>query len=92
MYGFREDFDWNNRFDLKTEINGYIVSTVDLGINHNFGGGEPLWYETMIFRKKGKHINYLELYCKRYHTEEEARKGHKEAIELAKNGLESEDE
>ena len=71
-FGYREDFDWNNRFDLKTEIDDYLVSTVDLGLDHNFGEGEPLYYETMIFPKKDKQIIYLEEYCERYSTEEQA--------------------
>lgn len=76
-YGFRKDFNWETRFDLKTEIDDYIISTVDLGIDHSFGIGEPLYYETMIF-KKG---SFNELYCVRYATEKEARKGHKIAIQ-----------
>ena len=47
-YGFRKDFDWENRFDLKTKVkyNGkiYTVSTVDLGLDHSFGIGKPLYY------------------------------------------------
>lgn len=50
-YGFRDDFNWETRFDLKTEIGDYIVSTVDLGLDHSFGDGPPLYYETMIFKK-----------------------------------------
>lgn len=79
-YGFREDFNYETRLDLKTEVNGYLVSTVDLGIDHSFGNGKPLYYETMIF-KKG---SWSDLYCKRYSTEKEARKGHKEAIKYVK--------
>lgn len=82
-YGFRKDFNWETRFDLKTEVNGYLVSTVDLGIDHSFGIGKPLYYETMIF-KKG---SWDDLYCKRYSTEQEAKKGHKKAIEYVKNNF-----
>ena len=82
-YGFREDFDWETRFDLKTDVGEYQVSTVDLGLDHSFGIGKPLYYETMIFEKKidkdGFH-NSLD-YQVRYSTEEEAREGHKKAIE-----------
>lgn len=82
-FGFRKGFSFEDRFDLKTEVNGYLVSTVDLGINHNFGEGKPLYYETMIFKKDGKNIDYSDLYCERYSTEEEAKIGHKKAIEYA---------
>lgn len=85
-FGFRKDFNWETRFDLKTEVNGYLISTVDLGIDYSFGIGEPLYYETMVFAKKGKDIIFDDLYCERYSTEKEAIEGHKKAIELVKNG------
>jgi len=58
------------------------VSTIFLGLDHNFGGGKPILFETMIFG--GKHDQYQE----RYHTWEEAEKGHKKAVKLveATNG------
>lgn len=84
--GFREDFDWETRFDLKTEVNGYVVSTVDLGIDHSWGIGEPLYYETMIFKKDSEEIDFTDLYCKRYSTEEQARIGHEEAVKFVKEG------
>lgn len=62
------------------EINGekISVSTVFLGINHAFGGGEPILWETMIFG--GKEDQYQE----RYSSKEEAIAGHLFAIKLAK--------
>jgi hypothetical protein len=54
------------------------VSTVFLGLDHNFGfGRKPLLFETMIFG--GKHDQYQE----RYSTYKEAEKGHAVALELA---------
>jgi hypothetical protein len=53
------------------------VSTVFLGIDHSFGGGEPLLYETMIFG--GKEDGYQ----KRYSTRENALVGHGRALEVA---------
>lgn len=82
-YGFREDFDYDNKFHLTDNVNGYYISTVDLGIDHSFGIGKPLYYETMIF-KEG---SWNDLYCKRYSTEKEAIKGHKKAIEYVKNNF-----
>jgi hypothetical protein len=62
-----------------TEINGVEVSTVFLGLNHNFmPGGAPLWFETMIFG--GEHDQYQE----RYSTLEEAMRGHDRAVALVK--------
>lgn len=83
-YGFRKDFDWDNRFDLKAEVDGYLISTVDLGTDHSFGLGNPLYYETMIFAKEDKGINFSDLYCERYTTEEEAIKGHEKIVKLVK--------
>ena len=53
------------------------VSTVFLGLNHQWGHGEPLLFETMIFG--GEHDQYQE----RYSTWDEAEAGHKKACELA---------
>lgn len=82
--GFRPDFNWETRFNLKTELNGYLVSTVDLGIDHNFLGDKPLYYETMIFNHNSdEEVGYQ---C-RYSTEEEARQGHLDAIQYVKEKL-----
>lgn len=92
-YGFRKDFDWNNRFDLKTEIDGYEISTVDLGLDHSFCGEKPLYYETMIFLKENigkideRKENIFEDYQVRYSTQEEAIEGHRLAIEFVKEVL-----
>lgn len=51
------------------------VSTVFLGLNHNFYGGPPLLYETMVFGGD------LDQECRRYHTREEAMKGHEEMVQ-----------
>ena len=52
------------------------VSTVFLGLDHQFGSGPPLLFETMIFG--GEHNEYQE----RYSTWEEAEAGHKVACDL----------
>lgn len=57
-------------------IDGQQVSTVWAGLNHRFGEGPPLIFETMIFG--GPHDQYQE----RYSTEEAALAGH-ERIEAA---------
>lgn len=53
--------------------NGMLVSTVWLGLDHRFGEGPPLIFETMVF--PGGRVG-AELDMERYTTEEEARKGH----------------
>ena len=95
--GFREDFDWENRFDLKTRViyhdKLYEVSTVDLGLDHSFGMGKPLYYETMIFlvdsnkdmfeRAKANEFSDFQL---RYSTEEEARISHENIVKAFERG------
>lgn len=87
-YGFRKGFDWDNRFMIQTWVGKYIISTVDLGLNHQFNDDlPPLYYETMIFKKEKDVIDFRELYCERYTTEEEAKKGHDKAIEYVIENL-----
>lgn len=55
------------------------VSTVFLGLDHNFClGGPPVLWETMIFG--GEHDQYQE----RYQTREQAERGHRRAVALVK--------
>lgn len=85
-YGYREDFDWDNRFHLISYVDDYKISTVDLGIDHSFGFGKPLYYETMIFNCE-QEDNKFEDYQIRYSTEEEAVIGHEKAVEYVKENL-----
>jgi hypothetical protein len=73
--------DTNNRRVGATDIGDVTVSTVFLGIDHNFGGGPPLLFETMIFG--GPHDQYTD----RYETWEQAEAGHARAVRIAE-GLE----
>src|SRR5262245_38313201 len=63
-------------------INGRWVSTVWLGLNHNyFEDGPPHIFETMIRDEvKGEWLDY----CERYSTWQEAEQGHRRTIELIK--------
>ena len=66
-----------NRIIKHDECDKILVSTVFLGIDHNWSGkGEPVLFETMIFG--GKYNNYQE----RYTSYEDAIKGHKKAKKL----------
>lgn len=59
------------------KINDVTISTVWLGLNHQFDPSlPPLIFETMIFG--GEHNDYQE----RYSTEEEAQTGHERARKL----------
>jgi hypothetical protein len=60
------------------ELYGYQVSTVWLGIDHNFGAGPPLIFETMVFGPEGG----FDVDCRRYSTEDQARTGHEDMLTL----------
>jgi|SRR3954469_11582606 hypothetical protein len=60
------------------EIGDARVSTVFLGLDHGYGDGPPLIFETMIFG--GQHDAYQE----RYSTWQEAEAGHKRAVVMVK--------
>lgn len=70
--GERRRVGWDVLGDVK-------VSTVFLGLDHSFGEGPPLLFETMIFG--GKHDEYQE----RYSTWEQAEAGHAKALALVKS-------
>lgn len=48
------DFDKTKRRVAMTSIGQYKVSTVFLGLDHSFGKGPPILWETMVFNKKSK--------------------------------------
>ena len=74
-------FETADRHVAKTTISDEIkVSTVFLGMDHSFGHGPPLLFETMIFG--GEHDQY----CDRYETWEQAEAGHQKAVEMATPG------
>lgn len=58
--------------------NGVLISTIFLGLDHQYGDGPPLLFETMIFG--GENDGYQS----RYSTWEEAEDGHKSAIKIAR--------
>jgi len=47
-----QKFESQNRTIAKDTINGIDVSTVFLGLDHQFGEGKPLLFETMVFGGK----------------------------------------
>lgn len=57
---------------------GAYVSTVFLGLDHRFGQGEPLVFETMVFGGP------LDQEQERYSTWDEAEAGHKAMVERVK--------
>lgn len=81
--------EWSNMFENDDRrvafdaIEGKEVSTVFLGLDHNYFGGKPLLFETMVF-DEGESSEH---YCLRYSTYEQALKGHQEAIEWVKESI-----
>jgi len=61
-----------------TVVGGYWVSTVWLGLDHSFGSGPPLIFETMVFPcdEKGNVTDWGDVDSERYSTEDEALSGH----------------
>lgn len=44
-----EWFEHADRIVQQTDVGPYVVSTVFLGIDHQFGKGPPMLFETMVF-------------------------------------------
>ena len=73
-----KNFEIEDRRVALTEFGGVRISTVFLGLDHSFGDGAPVLFETMIFG--GAEDGYQE----RYHTLEESMLGHERAVQIAK--------
>lgn len=72
------------RHVAKTQIGPLYVSTVFLGIDHSFGrDGGPLLFETMVFGGE-QSSEFSDSFMERYHTWDEAEKGHAQAVEWAR--------
>ncbi len=84
LYG--EPYGRQRRRVDSIDIDDKHISTVFLGIDHNYFGGKPLLFETMVFNAPGNDI-----YCERYSTWIEAEEGHKKAIQWVKDGCKDED-
>lgn len=71
-------FETADRKIAKDQIGDCRVSTVFLGMDHSFGDGPPLLFETMVF---GPPKHPLDEECERYTTRAEALAGHKAMCE-----------
>jgi hypothetical protein len=79
---------WANQFENAnarrvglTKVGKYEISTVFLGIDHSFNGGEPILFETMVFEPP----SYSDIDMDRCSTYLEAEKMHAEFVEKYKN-------
>jgi hypothetical protein len=64
----------------KTMVGEAKVSTVFLGIDHSFGAGPPLWFETMVFGGPFDEATF------RYTTWAEAEAGHARVVAALERG------
>lgn len=87
------DIDWlediTHRRVRLTKVGPYTISTVFLSINHNFGDGPPLLFETMAWTQMNENGMTLdgrtfENYQRRCSTWEQAEQQHATAIEEMK--------
>ena len=65
----------------RTEIGEVFISTVFLGLDHSFGEGPPLLFETMVFGGP------LDQDMERYSTWDEAVAGHKAMVARVRNAM-----
>jgi len=75
-----KEYEKQDRKVAQNKIGDANISTVFLALDHNWGEGPPILFETMVFG--GKHDQYQE----RYSTWEEAEAGHAKALKMVKEG------
>jgi hypothetical protein len=80
-------FPTNHMHVADEEVNGIRISTIFMGICHNYNpfSNVPIVFETMVF--KNGHDIYQDRYC----TYQEAEEGHEKAVEWVKNGCKQND-
>jgi len=71
-----EEVNWDDRWQLVTEIGDSSVSTVFVSLDHGFGDGPPVLFETLIFGGP------LADEGERYSTKAEAEAGHVKWVKL----------
>jgi hypothetical protein len=73
-------FEPSNRRVRLTRIGRFRVSTVFLGLDHNWGFGPPILFETMTFVDDGIDAEGMNERDDRYATWLEAEAGHQRAV------------
>lgn len=69
-----------DRVLARSDVAGTVVSTVFLGLDHQYAHGPPILWETLIVA--GKHRGYMQ----RYTTEYAALNGHSHIVRRLKSG------
>jgi len=76
LHKWAEWFETTDRVVEKTMVGDWEVSTVFLGLDHNFGsGGKPVLWETMVYGGP------MDDYQERYSSLAKARSGHNKVVE-----------
>ena len=75
------EFRGADRTVKKTTIGDILVSTVFLGLDHQWGEGPPLLYETMVFGGDFDEI------CERFSTRDGAILGHQQVVDLVRTKM-----
>ena len=78
--------DAGYRIVKQEDVGDYLVSTVWLGLNHNYADGPPLIFETMVFGREDAGKSGDECFCERYSTEAQAVAGHSRVVEGVRDG------
>ena len=78
-----------DRTVIRTEREGYLISTVFLGLDNSCSEGAPLLFESMCFPQKNKYKEELD--CMTYSTWKEAQDGHVEMCQKFLTGYTEED-
>lgn len=85
---YRDNVDQDDKRVAEDTVGDYWVSTVFLGLNHQWDPGEPpLIFETMVFPNE-QNSDQLgeEWYMERYSTEAEAVVGHDQIVAKIRDG------
>lgn len=72
-------YETTDRRVAKDTVGDSEVSTVFLGLDHAYGDGPPMLFETMVFGGK------LDEEMERYSTLEQAQEGHKAMVQRVKD-------
>jgi hypothetical protein len=90
----RDTVDWclffeapSNRRVRSTRLPGVWVSTVFLGLDHGFGRGAPVLWETMVFVEKDLPWDEIHEQQRRYSSRRAAVEGHDETVQLVRGWL-----
>jgi hypothetical protein len=67
----------------RPKVNSLWISTVFLGLNHNYyAEGPPLWFETIVFEEKDGKRERSSRFVRHYTTWAEVEPGHRSMVEI----------